>query len=553
MQVACATCFRSMQQQTRTLISRSDGQAIHVRQAGFGKVVLILTPFMAVGGAITYAKYDTNFRKYLERNIPGAEYIIKVALQEEKPFKVVGEQFDNVKDRVGSISSSISGFFGSGEKETKSIPLLIFIFKHFSNLSLIFSTAQPEIVKSKFSEPPKKVHEMPAAKASGETKSALPQQVKPVEPLPSDIVELEHAVEVSAALAVQEYNKAIDNLKNFNNDVRRIVDQSIENVNPSLWHSLKNKTSARDTYVATAENMAREALNKIEKCEIALAKAAKPENHDQIIAVRNKIKTLVDHINRVKDELYRNKDLANMSEKYWKNVEKARNYFVEEIETIFPGIDLSKQKLNLTPEDLDLFITHAYSHVLALQKELQRLQTDGELRLKRAIDSMRGDNDSDTVKAQLEYMLESERRKLALENQKKILNIRADSEKQLRQQLKKQAEAHTDHLQDVVNMKEGELKRQYTRELEDKMATEKANYKLQLAAMLGKIRGMDAAMQARAEGERSSHQAQALWAACQALWSSVRTGEPGTHWKTKLRLLRNDIKTIKKSGRGRRA
>uniref|UniRef100_A0A1B0AF13 Uncharacterized protein n=1 Tax=Glossina pallidipes TaxID=7398 RepID=A0A1B0AF13_GLOPL len=56
------------------------------------------------------------------------------------------------------------------------------------------------------------------------------------------------------------------------------------------------------------------------KCEIALAKAAKPENSNQIIALRNIIKTLVDHINRVKDELHRNKDLANLSKKYWKNV-----------------------------------------------------------------------------------------------------------------------------------------------------------------------------------------------------------------------------------------
>uniref|UniRef100_A0A1B0F9A5 MICOS complex subunit MIC60 n=1 Tax=Glossina morsitans morsitans TaxID=37546 RepID=A0A1B0F9A5_GLOMM len=146
----------------------------------------------------------------------------------------------------------------------------------------------------------------------------------------------------------------------------------IKNVNHSLWHSLRNKTSARDTYVATAENMAREALNKIEKCEIALPKAAKPENHDQIIAVRNKIKTFVDHINRGKDELYRNKDLANMSEKYWKNVRE----------------------------------------IYTITKFLWR------------------------------YLF---------------------------------------------------------------------------------------ATQARAEGERSSHQAPALWAACQALWCSVRTGEPGTH------------------------
>lgn len=51
---------------------------------------------------------------------------------------------------------------------------------------------------------------------------------------------------------------------------------------------------------------------------------------------------------------------------------------------------------------------------------------------------------------------------------------------------------------------------------------------------------------ARAESERSAHQAQALWAACQALWATVRTGEPGEHWKTKLRPLKNEIKAISK-------
>lgn len=58
----------------------------------------------------------------------------------------------------------------------------------------------------------------------------------------------------------------------------------------------------------------------VEKCEIALAKAAKPDNNDQILAVRSKIKKLVDHINNVKDELYKNKDAASISEKYWRNV-----------------------------------------------------------------------------------------------------------------------------------------------------------------------------------------------------------------------------------------
>lgn len=168
---------------------------------------------------------------------------------------------------------------------------------------------------------------------------------------------------------------------------------------------------------------------------------------------------------------------------------------MKEIESIFPGLDLSQQKLNISQDDLDIFIMHAYSHVLALQKELERLQTDGELRLKRAIDSIRGDNDSEAVKAQLDYLLESEKHKMLVDNQKRIYHIRADYEKQLRQQLKNQAEAHMDHLNDVMTLKESELKRLYAQELENKMASEKANYKLQLASMLGKMRGMDAALQ----------------------------------------------------------
>lgn len=230
------------------------------------------------------------------------------------------------------------------------------------------------------------------------------------------------------------------------------------------------------------------------QCEVALSKVAIANNHDEVVRSRKKIKKLWNHINHAKDELYKHKDTASVSDKYWHSVEQARNYFIDEIEGIFPGLNLSENKLNLSKEDLDLFIVHAYSHVIAFQKELQRLQTDGELRLKRAIDSISGDNSSAALQAQLEYHLEAEKRKLSIENQKKIYQIHADADKQLRLQLKKQAEAHTDHIKDIVARRETDLTRDFKRELEDKLAAEKANYKLQLAAMLGKLRGMDTAL-----------------------------------------------------------
>ncbi|KAH8284334.1 hypothetical protein KR018_001890 [Drosophila ironensis] len=525
----------------------------HMREAGFGKVVLLVCPLAAVGGVITYAKYDDDFRKKVESNVPGAGAVIKVALQEEAPFQGIkrsyNEQVDKLKSGIDTVSSSVesmtskvTGLFGVGvidDKETK------------ATLKPVKSETAAVVEKSLATPQPK-----PEAKllsknekiAVGPAKS-VPSKPKE-EPLPRDVVELEKSIELSAQLAVKEYHHAIDVLKSFNEDVRHVVDKAVEKGDNAAWTTLRNRASARDTAVATAESASREAQERIVACEIALSAAATAQNAKEVEAARNKIQKLVGHISAVKDELYRHKDTASVSDKYWHNVEKARNYFIDEIESIFPGLSLSEKSLNLSKEDLDLFILHAYTHVLAYQKELQRLQTDGELRLKRAIDSLRGDSDSEALRAQLEYHLEAERRKLSVENQKKIFHIHAESDKQLRKQLKKQAEAHSDHIKDIVAQRETALTRTFKRELEDKLAAEKANYKLQLAVMLGKLRGMDAALQERADAERTANQAQALWAACQALWASVRTATPGVHYKEKLRPLKSEINAIAKVSKG---
>ncbi|XP_023168563.1 MICOS complex subunit Mic60 [Drosophila hydei] len=525
---------------------------LNAREAGFGKVMLLLGPLAIVGGVITYSKYDVNFRKLVENNVPGAETVIKVALLEEPPFQgitksvndkldVVKSTFNSVSDSVSSASNKVTGLFGG----KKSQPMQAAAKKQSD------AAAQ----KSESLKPADPAPQVASKEITSVTKSdAAPPPAKPsapkAHPLPHEVVELEKAIELSAQLAIKEYNAAIGILKAFNEDVRRVVDKAVEHGENSLWATLKNRATARDSAVSLAERAAREAQDKIERCEIALSKAATAKNQEKVEQVRNNIKKLVAHISRVRDELYREKDTASVSDKYWRSVEQARSYFIDEIESIFPGINLSEKKLSLSKEDLDLFILHAYSHVVAYQKELQRLQTDGELRLKRAIDSLRGDNSSEALRAQLEYHLEAEKRKLAVENQKKIFKIHAEADKQLRMQLKKQTEAHTDHIKDVIAQRETDMTRKFQHEMDDKLAAEKANYKLQLSAMLGKLRGMDAALSERAETERSANQAQALWAACQALWASVRTATPGVHYKDKLRPLRNEINAISKVAEG---
>lgn len=53
---------------------------------------------------------------------------------------------------------------------------------------------------------------------------------------------------------------------------------------------------------------------------------------------------------------------------------------------------------------------------------------------------------------------------------------------------------------------------------------------------------------ARADAERQVHQAQSLWSACQALWASVRTGEPGVAWQKRLRPLASEVCAVSKAG-----
>jgi MICOS complex subunit MIC60 len=41
-----------------------------------------------------------------------------------------------------------------------------------------------------------------------------------------------------------------------------------------------------------------------------------------------------------------------------------------------------------------------------------------------------------------------------------------------------------------------------------------------------------------------------LWAACQTLWSSLREGQPGKSWRTELRPLKNEVKSVSIAGEG---
>lgn len=557
---------RQSAQLLRSLSTRGTTNIPQFREAGFGKVLFVLSPFLVGGGVVTYAKYDNEFRKTLVTNVPALEPVLKVLLQEENPLEEVSKKLDDISSTISGYTSTVTGFFTGGSKEedkkpekkvdlppvtrTKSV--------HMPVPSPPLSKPEPTAEKVKASESVAATPAKPApapksapAKAAAAA-SAVPKPVasKPAEEVPKSISDLERLIDVAAATAIKEYGKAVQVLQDYTNEVKKVVDESVDKLDTSSWVLLRNRTSARDTALKAAEDAADEARENIEKLHRLLDSRDIKCSDELKGKARENIAAYLEHLKKAKDDVYKARNLANLGEKYWKKVEAARNFFIDEIESLFPGVNLTEKKMDMSKEDLDLFIVHAFTQVVAHQKELQKLQIEGDQQLKRALEAVRGTDQSEAVKAQLEYEIAKERRDLNLQNQKKLLAIRADLERNLRNQMKRQSEAHTDHLTDALAQKEVEMKRKFQRELDEKITTEQAAYKLQLAAMLGKLKGMDAALKGRADAEKSAHQAQALWGACQSLWASMTSGQPGKSWREQLRPLKDEIGAVARAAEG---
>lgn len=570
-------------QSTNVLRSLNTRGAIpEFREAGFGKVLVVLSPFLVGGGVVTYAKYDDDFRKTLVKNVPAIEPVLKVLLQEENPLDDVTKKLDEISSTISGYTSSITGFFtGSepekpAEKKVELPPITRSKSVHVPVPSPPLPKPEPIVEKS---PPPPKSASAPApavvekakpAAATPAPKPAAPKAAAPVaataaapivatpkpiavshdEEVPKSISELERQIDIAAATAIKEYGKAVQVLKAYTEEVKKVVDESVDKLDTSSWVLLRNRTSARDSALKAAEDAAEDARENIEKLHRLLDSKDIKCSDELKGKARENIAAYLEHLKKAKEDVYKARDLANYGEKYWKNVESARNFFIDEIESLFPGINLTEKKLNISKDDLDLFIVHAFTQVVAHQKELQKLQIEGDQQLKRALEAVRGSDQSEAVKSQLEYEIAKERRELNLQNQRKLLAIRAELERDLRNQMKRQSEAHTDHLTDALAQKEVEMKRKFQRELDEKITTEQAAYKLQLAAMLGKLKGMDAALKERADAEKSAHQAQALWGACQSLWASIRSGQPGKTWREQLRPLQDEISAVGRAAEG---
>merc|ERR1712106_580199 len=117
----------------------------------------------------------------------------------------------------------------------------------------------------------------------------------------------------------------------------------------------------------------------------------------------------------------------------------------------------------------------------------------------------------------MELELAKQARDMVVEQDKKMEIIKEEVERDIRSQLRRQAAAHSDHLQDMLSVQEAELLRKHEHSLSEELAITRSSQLEKLSSLSGMVSGLSTSLQARQEQDRRAVTSQQLWLACSGL------------------------------------
>ncbi|XP_077259436.1 inner membrane mitochondrial protein mitofilin isoform X1 [Temnothorax americanus] len=500
------------------------------KSRGSGTLLTLGAVTIGTLGILTYAKRDPEFRATLEGWIPGTDKAIRIIFQEDSSY------FDFVLTFFETLKETILGLFIKEASIPEPAP----------------KPAFKPLVEQKEAPINKSHTEIRVSKDKGEKVDVVEKPKSPPktirdELMPQNLVELETYCGEAAAKAIAAYHKAVCALQEYNQDVVKVVESAGTTISGVVWQRLKEATEKRKQTVQKAEEHAKDALDSLKRMynlidEPVLEAAA----HIKTAARRN-IRKIMDDVDEAKKKYTEELQSGSVAERYWKQVQTARENFNEELQILFPNINIHDKKLSVSEEAFDLFVLHMYHKVNNLQKELEKLRTVNEAKVKAALRTTGEDATQEKLDALISLAVNQERLELEDKHAKKLLTEQKKLDDEMRRQLKLQSEIHADHLREALSVKEQETERMLQRALSEQADTSAIKHKTQLAEVVGRSRAVTAALKARMEEEKGASNVQILWAACQALARTVKAAPPGASKDKAIKPLEPEIKAVSKA------
>jgi len=342
------------------------------------------------------------------------------------------------------------------------------------------------------------------------------------------LVELSKEMKEVVEVAVTGYQVATEKVSNHMNIMKEVLETNLTNKNEPAWNSMFEAAVAKSDATKLADLKEKEAIAAIENVIEIIAAGRKNKvtaNNIELLIAEEAANSAIAILEKAKAEGNAIKNELKVMEDYRDLVEAGREEFHKEMASIMPDVKLGEKSGKLSEDELNMFITHAYKKVLHLQQELARQQTLEQEKFKKALDKQKMDIQLG-VSEKMETELSKQAKELTMEQEKKINSLKEELEKDIRAQLKRQAGAHSDHLQDMLSVQEAELSRSHQHDLSEELYKIRTSHMEKLSTLSGVVSGLSTSMQARQEQDKKAVKSQMLWIACSGLDAAMDTMKP---------------------------
>lgn len=469
-------------------------------------------------GVIGYAWYDDKFRSTVEQRLPYSKetfsYIFKYLpssrepesqsvntsvagleevkqsvpvkqkdrqpLEDSKPASavdVVGKEVDNVKNEERREENGKEA--GKDEKEV-------------------------EETKSKEEKDEKELHKA--------TENAALESI-----LSSLLAETEAAVVIAIELQNAAAAATYDHMKKL----RQAMELADEEADRE-WMSATASYSAKSGTLAQADSAGENARVQLEKLRSVIRDGRQNEatKHNKILwDGEEKLKRFNSDLNKAITQNTKAQNEARLIGESRELLQKAREQFKKETESLTSPATDGK----LTEEQLNSLIAHAHRRIEQLQRRLDDHQKGEQARLDVALEKQR-QLDEKLAEERLKHEEEILKASFELIADQWALDQRVEFELELRQQLSRQAAAHSDHLTNVLKVNEKKLTENFEKILDNSLDEQRLQFQRDITGWIAKLKGFESALEARAEVREKLRKSQELWLACERLYSIVKNG-----------------------------